>query len=63
MVALDCIMYDDILDEARAEGRAKSGPGYGFLRAAADADHQLGTFEMREDTGQDSYSLIDLKDV
>ena len=54
---------DDLLDEARAENRAKSGYQYGYLRFAADADHNLGTFEMRDDTGNSGYSLIDLIDI
>ena len=63
MVATDSVIYDDILDEARAEGSPKSTYRYGYLQVAADDDHQLGTFEMREHSGQDSYSVIDLVDV
>ena len=63
MVATDSVMYDDLLDEARAQSRPKSGFGYGFLAYAADANHQLGTFEMREDTGNSGYNLIDLVEI
>jgi hypothetical protein len=63
MVALDSVMYDDLLDEARAEGSPKSGYQKGFLQYAADANHQLGTFEMRDDTGASTYSNINLVDV
>ena len=38
----------------------KSGHKWGYLKFAADADHNLGTFEMREETGADTYRLIDL---
>lgn len=60
MVALDCVMYDDLLDEARAADREKSGYRYGYLKYAADENHQLGTFELRDETGADSYSNINL---
>ncbi len=63
MVATDCVMYDDILDEARAEDREKGGYGNGFLKYASDDNHRLGTFEMRNDTGESSYSEIDLVEI
>jgi uncharacterized protein (DUF362 family) len=63
MVALDSVMYDDLLDEARAQGSPKSGHAWGFLSWAADASHGLGTFEMREETNADHYSKIDLVEI
>jgi uncharacterized protein (DUF362 family) len=63
MVATDCVMYDDLLDEARAQNRPKSNYSYGYLKFAADADHQLGTFELRDETGGDRYSNIDLVEI
>jgi hypothetical protein len=63
MVALDSVMYDDLLDEAKAQGNPKSGYRYGYLKFAADDNHKLGTFEMRDETGAAGYSEIDLVDV
>ena len=62
-VALDCVMYDDLLDEFKAEGNAMSGHNKGFLEYAADNDHNLGTYEMKDTTGNNSYEDIDFKDV
>jgi uncharacterized protein (DUF362 family) len=58
MVALDSVMYDDLLDETPKNGYHK-----GFLEYAADADHALGTYEMRDNTGASTYSLIDLVEI
>jgi hypothetical protein len=63
MVALDSVMYDDLLDEARAENTPKNGHRWGYLKFASDSAHQLGTFEMREETGANSYSQIDLVEI
>jgi uncharacterized protein (DUF362 family) len=63
MVAIDSVMYDDLLDEAKAQGRPKNEYKYGYLTFAADADHKLGTFEMRDETGAATYSKIDLVEV
>ena len=56
-------MFDDLLDEASAENKAKSGYAYGFLRKAAESQYGLGTFEMRDDTKKQGYDLIDLVDI
>ena len=45
-VALDCVMYDDLLDEAKAKGSPKSGYAYGYLKKAADSAHAIGTYEL-----------------
>jgi len=63
MVALDSVMYDDLLAEAAAEGSPKSGYQTGFLGFAADKDHNLGTFEMKALTGKGEYEKIELKDA
>ena len=63
IVALDSVMYDDLLDEATAQGSPKSDYLYGYLKFAADSDHNLGTFEMRDETGATAYSKINLVKV
>ncbi|PKL39160.1 MAG: hypothetical protein CVV44_09855 [Spirochaetae bacterium HGW-Spirochaetae-1] len=63
IVALDSVMYDDLLDEATAQGSPKSGYLYGYLKFAADSDHNLGTFEMRDETDATAYSKINLVKV
>ena len=63
MVALDSVMYDDLLDEAMAQGSPKNGYFYGHLEYAADAGHGLGTFEMRNVTGDTAYNEIEFVEV
>lgn len=62
-VATDCVMYDDLLDEARAAGDEKNDYATGFLRFAADDNHKLGTFEMRNLTGETTYKEIEIVDA
>jgi uncharacterized protein (DUF362 family) len=63
MVSIDCVMYDDILDEAKAANRDKGSYSTGFLRYAADENHQLGTFEMKNETGGETYTDIDFIEI
>jgi hypothetical protein len=63
MVALDSIMYDDLLDEAVQQGSPKYNYSYEYLRYAADDNHQLGTYEMRNITGNTGYDLIDFVSI
>jgi hypothetical protein len=63
MVALDSTMYDDLLDEATTVGSPKSNYEYEYLSYAADDSHQLGTYEMRNITGNATYNLIDFVDI
>ena len=58
IVAVDCVMYDDI----RTEKGDKSGQ-VGHLQKAADADHGLGTFDMRTENSSGEYEEIDFKDI
>ncbi len=62
-VATDCVMYDDLLDEARAGGDKKKDYATGFLRFAADDNHKLGTFELRNAADDDAYQKIELIDA
>jgi uncharacterized protein (DUF362 family) len=63
MVALDSVMYDDMLNEKRAQGEQVNNPSKGYLEYAADADHGLGTYEMKDTTGKDTYEIIDFIDL
>lgn len=63
MVATDSVIYDDLLDEARAGGANPSGYATGFLNVAASSPYQLGTFEMRDVTGRSGYNQIDLIEI
>ena len=63
IVALDSVMFDDEITERNAKGIRSTRVNKGFLVYAADDDHGLGTYEMKDTTGESTYNEIDFIDV